>query len=203
MAYFTAHDLPPAQLDHDTVTSSDVYVLLAGFRYGSPVRDRPEVSYTEHEFEVAGEAGLPRLVILLSEQAQGPAGLFVDPQYGARQAGSRRRPAGQRDHHNAGDLARQHRGRGAGRAAPVAARRFGARASRAGVGDPGPPCPVHRPGHRANGPAGGIDRKQAGRGASGTRYGRDRENHQRPWNTPTATPTSTTSPGGSPPNNPT
>ncbi|HEX4705926.1 MAG TPA: DUF4062 domain-containing protein, partial [Pseudonocardiaceae bacterium] len=40
MAYFTAHDLPPAQLDHDTVASTDVYVLLAGFRYGSPVRDR-------------------------------------------------------------------------------------------------------------------------------------------------------------------
>ena len=91
MAYFTAHDLPPAQLDREKVTGADVYVLLAGFCYGSPVRDRPEMSYTEHEFETAGGAGIPRLVFLLSEQALGPAALFRDSQYGARQEGFRRR----------------------------------------------------------------------------------------------------------------
>jgi hypothetical protein len=91
MAYFTAHAAPPAQLDREVVAGADVYVLLAGFRYGTPVRDRPELSYTEHEFETAGELGIPRLVFLLSEQASGPAGLFRDPQYGARQEGFRQR----------------------------------------------------------------------------------------------------------------
>src|SRR5882757_7070268 len=91
MAYFTAHAAPPAHLDREVVAGADVYVLLAGFRYGTPVRDRPELSYTEHEFETAGELGIPRPVFLLSEQASGPAGLFRDPQYGARQEGFRQR----------------------------------------------------------------------------------------------------------------
>jgi tetratricopeptide (TPR) repeat protein len=91
MVYFTAHDQPPAQLDHDTVARADVFLLLAGFCYGTPVRDRPELSYTEHEFETACKLGIPRLVFLLSDQAQGPARLFLDPQHGARQARFRQR----------------------------------------------------------------------------------------------------------------
>ena len=72
MAYFTARDNKPADYCQDKVRGCDVYVGLIGLRYGSPVRDRPEVSYTELEFDTATEAGLPRLVFLLDEDAAVP-----------------------------------------------------------------------------------------------------------------------------------
>ena len=45
---------------------------LLGLRYGTPVRDQPEVSYTELEFGTAAETGLPRLIFLLDEDAAVP-----------------------------------------------------------------------------------------------------------------------------------
>jgi len=53
MADFPAADLPAAQLCADRVHGCDVYVGILGIRYGSPVCDRPDVSYTELEFEAA------------------------------------------------------------------------------------------------------------------------------------------------------
>ena len=65
---------------------------VLGTRYGSPVRDMPEVSYTELEFDSATEAGLDRLVFVLDTGADNlgiPAARLIDREFGA----ARRRSA--------------------------------------------------------------------------------------------------------------
>ena len=73
----------------------DIYVGLIGLRYGSAVRDRPQVSYTELEFDAATEAGLPRLVFVLDVDAAVPIppGRLIDGDAGlqARQRAFRAR----------------------------------------------------------------------------------------------------------------
>jgi tetratricopeptide (TPR) repeat protein len=93
MAYFGARDQEPAERCCQAVRDADVYVGIVGFRYGSPVRDRPDVSYTELEFETATERGLPRLIFVLDERSEIPLPVdqILDPEHGSRQAAFRAR----------------------------------------------------------------------------------------------------------------
>jgi hypothetical protein len=94
MAGFAASGRPPAEVCMDTVRGCDVYLGVLGTRYGSPVRDKPKVSYTELEFDTATAAGLDRLVFLLDTGVADvgiPAQELIDRKYGARQDRFRRR----------------------------------------------------------------------------------------------------------------
>ena len=88
MADFPADSRPAAQVCAERVRGCEVYVGVLGTRYGSPVRDRPDVSYTELEFDAATAAGLPRLVFLLDTRAADvgiPLAELIDHAFGQRQ----------------------------------------------------------------------------------------------------------------------
>ncbi len=91
MSAFTARDATPEELDREMLAEADIYVLIAGFRYGTPVRGRPEVSYTEQEFGIATATGMERLVFVLDKDTEGPPALIQDLDYGRRQEAFRQR----------------------------------------------------------------------------------------------------------------
>jgi tetratricopeptide (TPR) repeat protein len=94
MADFPAADQIPAELCRGRVQTCHVYVGIFGTRYGMPVRDMPQVSYTELEFDTATEAGLARLVFMLDTDAAQvgiPLSRLIDLEFGARQQEFRRR----------------------------------------------------------------------------------------------------------------
>jgi hypothetical protein len=88
MADFAAIDQAPAAVCEQRVRDCDVLVGIYGLRYGSPVRDQPEVSYTELEFITATEAAIPRLIFVInaeSEELGLPPTALVDRDYADRQ----------------------------------------------------------------------------------------------------------------------
>jgi hypothetical protein len=88
MADFPAIDQAPAAVCEQRVRNCDVLVGIYGLRYGSPVPDQPEVSYTELEFITATEAAMPRLIFVInaeSEELGLPPTALVDRKYGERQ----------------------------------------------------------------------------------------------------------------------
>ncbi|CAO5229682.1 DUF4062 domain-containing protein [Frankia sp. AgKG'84/4] len=92
MSRFAAEDGDPAEMCRRRVGDCELYVGIIGFRYGSPVVGREEVSYTELEFDTATALGIERLVFLLEEsRTVGLRRLFHDPLYWKRQEVFRQR----------------------------------------------------------------------------------------------------------------
>ena len=72
MGYFAVRDAKPADYCESEVRRCDIYVGIIGLRYGTPVRDRPDLSYAELEFQTATEAKLDCLVFLLDDEVALP-----------------------------------------------------------------------------------------------------------------------------------
>ena len=68
MSLLPATECSPKHVSESLAKDADLYIGIIGWRYGSPVRESPEVSYTQLEFRAAAEAGVPRLVFLLDEK---------------------------------------------------------------------------------------------------------------------------------------
>jgi hypothetical protein len=88
MADFPAADETPASVCEQRVNESDVYLGIYGMRYGSPVRDQPDVSYTELEFNIASARGMPRLIFVIDSESEDlalPLKALIDREYGQRQ----------------------------------------------------------------------------------------------------------------------
>jgi len=66
---FPAAFLKPANASAALMDRCDLFVGLYGLRYGERVGDRPEISFTELEFDLATERGLPRLIFAVDPEA--------------------------------------------------------------------------------------------------------------------------------------
>jgi multiple sugar transport system substrate-binding protein len=91
MRHLPGFDRAPGDHCREMVARADVYVGIIGPGYGVPVRDRPDLSHTELEFEAATTYRLPRLVFLVREDAPGLPPVSQSAEHQARQAAFRRR----------------------------------------------------------------------------------------------------------------
>ena len=166
MAYFEARALPPTAVCRDTVRAADVYLRWPGSTTARRCATGPSSSYTEIEFEAATEHGLPRLVFLLDEDAEGPRGLLVDREHGDRQEWFRSRLLG-----TGMTTARFSTPDGVGdRPLPSSGR--AARSGRSGVEHPGARGLLHRARGHAGRPARDAPVRRTGGGAGRARDGR-------------------------------
>jgi hypothetical protein len=66
MELFGATDEESWKVIADTIDSSDYYVLIVGYRYGSVIEDEG-ISFTEKEFRYAKDKGIPILAFVISD----------------------------------------------------------------------------------------------------------------------------------------
>ena len=69
MRHLPNRDVTPSEIDRDRLGSCEVYLGIFGFRWGSASAANPLWSYTEEEYELAGEMGIPRRIFLLSDDS--------------------------------------------------------------------------------------------------------------------------------------
>ena len=79
--HFTAGAFKPAKICIDKVRRCQLMIALVGFRYGSRVRDNPEISYTQLEIQTAAEANIPCLFFFLHDfpSVPLPRDCFIGP----------------------------------------------------------------------------------------------------------------------------
>ncbi len=87
MQTFTAASMPTRQACEERLRACDVYVGVLGFVWGTAVRDDPARSYTELEYDTATSARMPRLIMVVDEEADlaVPRSFWVDAENGAKQ----------------------------------------------------------------------------------------------------------------------
>lgn len=67
MELFRSGDISQKETITKWIKESDVYLLILGGRYGS-IEKSSQKSYTHWEYDLAGEIGIPRFAIIISEQ---------------------------------------------------------------------------------------------------------------------------------------
>lgn len=85
MRDFAAATQSPAMSDIEELKRCGIYVGVLGFQFGTPMRENPEISYTQQEFQYAREKGYSLLLFLLQNDAEIPASFVRDLEHGQKQ----------------------------------------------------------------------------------------------------------------------